>query len=296
MKSTKFTVCCPYFYPGYRFFTVFYQVRYITRRPAPTAAGMLNFCFSFTFCSPALIIQTMKQTSFKNKSGLSREQEQEASRLFGKHVSPPKALVTLIFSMLACAAPMLLGLRLWDRIPAVVESGLVTAEGVDDSMPRAVLVFGVPGLMCLLNLICHAQLWIHQKTETLPPTPVRMTGRWGVPVVGALLCSFWMIRAAGATTDPAFYAPILFGLLLMLLGAHFYDCTRESKFAFHFRRIEHWETPWRKTHRTAGFCWMLAGLLTLVFYFGLGTLPWYSFVLTLLLLLSEFPAAAKFSK
>jgi hypothetical protein len=56
------------------------------------------------------------------------------------------------------------------------------------------------------------------------------------------------------------------------------------------------ETPWQKTHRLAGVCWMLAGLQLLVFYFLLGTLPWYSFVLAVLLLLSEFPAAKSFSK
>ena len=82
----------------------------------------------------------------------------------------------------------------------------------------------------------------------------------------------------------------------MLLGSHFFDCTRDDKLAFHLKSIEHWETPWQKTHRLAGICWMLAGLLTLVFYYALGTLTWYSFVLALLLLLSEFPAAAKFSK
>jgi hypothetical protein len=46
---------------------------------------------------------------------------------------------------------MLLGLRLWELIPPVVQTGLVSAEGLDDSMPRAVLVFGVPGLFCLLQ-------------------------------------------------------------------------------------------------------------------------------------------------
>ena len=220
----------------------------------------------------------------------------EASRFFGKHVTPAKALAVLLFSLLTAVSPMLLGLRLWALIPAVVETGLIGPSGKDDSLPRAVLVFGIPSLMCVLNLICHGQLWFHQKASKIPPTPIRLFGRWGIPVISVLLCSFWIARAAGEAVSVSFFVPEALALLLLLLGSHFFDCTRDSRFAFHLKRIEHWETPWRKTHRLAGICWMLAGLQLLLFWFSLGTLPWYSFVLALLLLLSEFPAASFFAK
>ena len=233
----------------------------------------------------------------KNSSNrLTREQEREASRYFGKHVTPAKAAVSLCFALLTAASPMLIGLRLWEQIPEIVETGLTAINGEDDSIPRAVLVFGLPGLMCVLTLICHGQLWLHQKAERLPPTPIRITGRWSIPVISVLLCSFWLARAAGEATEFSSFLPCLLALLLILLGAHFFDCPRDSQIAFRFPSILHWETPWRKTHRLAGVCWMLAGLQLLVFTFVLGTLPWYSFVLALFLLLSEFPAAAYYAK
>ena len=238
----------------------------------------------------------MKKLTQKSTYNLTREQEREASRYFGKRVTPAKAAVSLCFALLTAASPMLLGLHLWEMIPEIVETGLTAVNGEDDSIPRAVLVFGVPGLMCVLTLICHGQLWLHQKAERLPPTPIRITGRWSIPVISVLLCSFWLCRAAGQPTEFSYFLPCLLALVLILLGAHFFDCPRDSQIAFRFRSIEHWETPWRKTHRLAGVCWMLAGLQLLVFYFLLGTLPWYSFVLAVLLLLSEFPAAKSFSK
>ena len=222
--------------------------------------------------------------------------ERAASRYFGKHVTPAKALVTLVFSLLTCLSPMLLGLRLWAQIPALVETGLIGPEGTDDSLPRAVLVFGIPGLMSVLNLICHGQLWLHQKAEKLPPKPIRLLGRWSIPAISVLLCSFWFSRAAGTEVNTAFFAPSVLALLLILLGSHFFDCTRDSKIAFHLKQIEHWEIPWQKTHRLAGVCWMLAGLQLLMIWFSVGSLPWYSLAAALLLLLSEFPAAAYYSK
>ena len=238
----------------------------------------------------------MEQKTNKTTYGMTREQEQQASRLFGRHVSGAKALALCLGALLACASPMLLGLRLWAAIPPLVQTGFVSPEGVDDSMPRAVLAFGVPGLFCVLTLICHAQLWLHQRAQKLPPMSVRMLGRWTVPVFSVLLSGFWLMRAAGESAGAAFFVPCLLALLLLLTGAHFFDCPRSGKFTFHLKRIEYKENAWRKTHRLAGICWMLAGLLLLGLLFGMGRIPALSAVPLLLLLLAPLPAAGIFAK
>lgn len=83
--------------------------------------------------------------------------------------------------MIACALPMITGVRLWESIPEIVETGITRMDGRDDSMPRALVVFGIPGLMCLLNLIVHIQLYLNQQRMTLPKTFVRLFGRWAFP-------------------------------------------------------------------------------------------------------------------
>ena len=193
----------------------------------------------FTFRGNRLIIFRMNDLTRKSSNRLTREQEREASRYFGRHVTPAKALVSLCFALLTAASPMLLGLHLWEQIPEIVETGLTTVGGEDDSLPRAVLVFGLPGLMCVLTLIGHGQLWLHQKTGRLPPAPIRITGRWSIPVISVLLCSFWHRRAAGLPAELSFFLPCLLALLLILLGAHFFDCPRDSQIAFRFPSILH---------------------------------------------------------
>ena len=227
---------------------------------------------------------------------MTREQEREASRLFGRHVGGAKALALCLASVLACLSPMLLGLRLWEGIPPVVATGLVSAEGVDDSMPRAVLVFGVPGLFGVLDLICHAQLWLHQKAQKLPPLPIRLLGRWTLAFLSVPLCAFWLLRAAGESVGASFFAPCLLALLLLLLGAHAFDCPRGERFALRLRCIIYKETAWRKTHRLAGICWMLAGFWLLALYFGTGRVPALSALPLLLLLLAPLLAAGLFAK
>ena len=101
------------------------------------------------------------------------EAQAQAVRLFGRHVSREKACILFAVTMVACALPMITGVRLWESIPEIVETGITRMDGRDDSMPRALVVFGIPGLMCLLNLIVHTQLYLNQQRMTLPKTFVR---------------------------------------------------------------------------------------------------------------------------
>ncbi len=216
---------------------------------------------------------------------MTRAQEREASRVFGRHVSGPKALCVLLASLLVCLLPMLLGLRLWDRLPPVIRSGLIGPDGADDSMPRSVLVFGVPGLFAVLDLICHGQLWLHQKAERIPPLSVRLFGRWGMPVLATALCPFWLLGAASEERTVLFYIPCALAITLLLLGSHFFDCPRGARFSFRLPRILYDDQAWRITHRTAGVSWMLAGLLLLALQYAMSRIPPFSALPLLLLLL-----------
>ena len=234
----------------------------------------------------------MKNENEKQKNGLTRSQEREASRRLGRHVSPEKAFAAFAATTLCCVLPMLLGLRLWDRIPEIVETGLVGPSGQDDSMPRAVLVFGVPGLGLILNTIAHGQLWLHQKAERLPPAAVRLVGRWSIAPISLLLSSFWMLGAAGQERGWGAMLPCVLGLLVLLIGGQMFDCPRGSRWGLRIRNLQYSESRWSRVHRIGGACWMLAGLVTMGLYFALGTLPLWSLPPVLLLLLA--PVAAAF--
>ena len=199
--------------------------------------------------------------SSKNKKNqiMDRRAEQQAARFFGKHVSRQKAYLLAVVTTAACAAPMALGLRLWRAIPEMVETGLILATGEDDSLPRYIVVFGLPGLMCVLNLICHGQLLYNQNRLTVPKTPVRLLGRWGFPVLSVIFCSGMMLHAAGEPFSLPFITPCVLALALLMLGAHMWDCPRSAKLALRFSFTQR-DGDWQAVHRFAGWVWMAAGL------------------------------------
>ena len=87
----------------------------------------------------------------KKREALPRDLEIRGAEIFGKHLSPEKQRALLIVTLTACALPMILGVRMWDRIPEIVETGLIGPGGQDDSLPRWAVALLLPGLMCLLE-------------------------------------------------------------------------------------------------------------------------------------------------
>ena len=123
------------------------------------------------------------------------------------------------FAAAVSLLPVLAGLRLWDRIPETVYSGIVSVTGQADSMPRPGLVFGLPCLLTVLTIICHIQLWFHQRAGNLPPGFVCVFGRWGMPAFSVLVITTFIRLGAGIPVSVPYLVLCGLGLLLLLAGS-----------------------------------------------------------------------------
>lgn len=193
-----------------------------------------------------------------------RELEKQSAAVLGRHVSGEKGTLLLIFTALACLAPVALGLRLWNDIPLIVESGLVGPNGEDDSLPRWALVFLMPGIFCTLDVINHVELRRFQRQQKVPPRYTRLMGRWGFPIVGLALCSWTIPSGAGQGALTGTLLPLwAVGLALMFAGGHFLDCPRGARFSLGGLPGMGDPAVWREVHRFAGLCCLTAGTLLL---------------------------------
>lgn len=233
-----------------------------------------------------------RQNNIKTAYGMSKDSEQSAALIFGKHVSNEKALILVLATSFACMAPFLLGLRLWNQIPEIIETGLIGPDGQDDSMPRVMLVYAVPGLAFILNLICHVQLWIHQKTQRIPPKPVWLLGRFGIPLLFIPLSALWILKAAGEAVQAVFFITVFSSLFFMYIGSRFYDCPTDAAISIRLFRLQEKPSAWNKVHRLAGVCWLAAGLIQLILLFSFAPVPAVLRIIPLVLLLFPFPAAS----
>lgn len=197
----------------------------------------------------------------KKSSPLTREEEAAASSLLGKHVSHEKALLLAVVTVLLCLTPTLTGLRLWNQMPESIVTGITGASGKDDSIPRRVMVFGIPCLFALMDLICHGQLFLSQKAQRLPPVPVRLLGRWGIPVTALLLGNWGENRAAGQALNLSSLLLLLLTIILLLTGSAMFDAKQGSSLTLPFRFAQQSDRAHTLTHRLTGCGLMAAGLM-----------------------------------
>ncbi|KAF5041219.1 hypothetical protein DSECCO2_525310 [anaerobic digester metagenome] len=220
---------------------------------------------------------------------MTREMEVAGAKMFGKHISLQKRMILLSVTLLACAMPMVMGARLWNDIPKIVSSGLIGLDGKDDSLPRWIVAFGLPGLMCLLNVLAHGQLWVHQNRMTLPPAHVRLTGRWGFPIISVVFCSGMIRQSLDQPPLPlSFLSPCLIGLLLLILGGQMWECPQDAKVALRFSFTQCNAQAWSAVHRAAGGAWMAAGLLTILSVMLTSGLPPFGAVLVIVVVAAPF--------
>jgi len=198
--------------------------------------------------------------SKKNKVPMTREQEIAASELLGKHVSKKKGIILFITAIIASLLPMLLGIRLWNIIPDIVETGLIGANGEDDSLPKWALVFLIPGVITLTTIICHVQLFLNQKAQKVPPKQIRIFGRWTTTIFSVYFCSYAISSGAGKTVSMQFWIFATVSLLLILLGSHFIDCKKDSVISIRLKFTEKNNDIWDYTHNLVGICMIIAGL------------------------------------
>jgi hypothetical protein len=229
--------------------------------------------------------------SNKKKAMMNRDMEKQAAELLGKHVSKEKGRILLVVTLIACALPMILGARLWGTIPATVHTGLIGTDGSDDSIPRVMVAFGLPALMCLLDLIAHFMLAWNQKQKTVPPGPSRLVGRWGFPIISVLFCSGMILEAVGETLSLPFMTPCIVGLALLLLGSHVWDCKKDAKIALRFSYTESSEAVWKSTNRFAGWLWMIGGLVIIAGAMLTSSSTWITAILVVICLVAPLPYA-----
>lgn len=212
--------------------------------------------------SSKLVKPTRRQI---NKKEMTREQEMQMAKLLGKHVSPRKAMILLVLTSIACMLPAFLGLGLYNSIPEQVSTGIVNWKGVEDMLPRPVLVFGIPGLCLLLNLIIHGQLFLAQKAGVVPKGMMRLFGRWGMSVICTAVALPYIYRASG-TTVPSGAAPAAAaGLILSILGTYFLECEDDAFITRMFSYTGRTGEERAPLHRFTSVFWMSAGFLFLVF-------------------------------
>ena len=170
---------------------------------------------------------------------------------------------TLIASSLALLIPVIVGLLLWKHLPDPMPSHWNIHGEVDSWSSKAFMVFGIPGLMLVLQWVCIFASMADPKYENYNPKMIRLMF-WICPAIGLVLCCMVYPQAMGYSVPIEIIMPMLMGVLFMVVGNWLPKCQQTYTMGIKLPWTFASEENWNATHRFGGKVWFFGGIATML--------------------------------
>ena len=122
---------------------------------------------------------------------------------------------------------------------------------------------GFPAILVALNLLVPFFMRTDPKYENMNPV-LRGLSLWIIPVVSIFASSTTLAAALGYNVRVEVFAPMLCGLLFVVVGNYLPKTRQSYTMGIKLPWTLNSEDNWNKTHRLAGFVWVIGGVITIV--------------------------------
>ena len=190
---------------------------------------------------------------------------------------------TLILTTLVCLIPIVAGALLYSRLPETMATHWNMSGEADGWSSRAFAVFGLPGILLAVNLILPFALKADPKHGNMSEALVKITV-WTIPLISLLCCGLTLARGLGYELHVEFWVPIFMGVLFIFIGNYLPKTKQSYTMGIKLPWTLNSEENWNRTHRLAGFLWVLGGALFIVMSFVGWSLPAFLIILAVMVL------------
>ena len=189
-----------------------------------------------------------------------------------------KHLKVLIITSIVILLPALAGLILWNQLPDLMPTHWNAAGEVDGWSSKAFAVLGLPLIMLAAQWLCAWGTGADPKKSNHPEKVLQMI-LWIVPVLSVVLHTITYLTAMGVGVKMEVIMPVFIGLLLVIVGNYLPKCKQNYTIGIKIPWTLNNEENWNKTHRFAGFLWVICGIA--IMFTGFFGGYWITLIVTL---------------
>lgn len=192
-----------------------------------------------------------------------------------------------LISVVACFIPFVLAALFYNNLPEQMPIHWNGAGEIDGYASKPLALFAMPIGLLLVHIFV---IWMMDKDPKHRNIPKKMYTLmyFFVPVLSSFITAF-SINATledGIDLNMVSALPILLGFALLLIGNYLPKCKQSYTVGIKTPWALDDEENWNKTHRVAGFVWMIGGILIIISCFlPTDIISNYTFIIVLALAL-----------
>lgn len=190
---------------------------------------------------------------------------------------------TLILTTLVCLLPIIAGALLYSSLPETVPTHFNFEGEPDGWSSRAFAAFGLPAIMLGMNFVLQFALNADPKRQNMSEALMNIAV-WSIPVLSVLCCGMTLAKSLGYDVRFEVIIPVFLGLLFIIIGNYLPKTKQSYTMGIRLPWTLNSEENWNRTHRLAGFLWVLCGVLFIAMSFIGWSLPIFLILLAVMIL------------
>lgn len=167
---------------------------------------------------------------------------------------------TLMMSTLLCLVPILFSLLVYDKLPQQIPIHWNINGEIDTYAPKFMGAIGLPAIIAVINVVLHVFVYNDPKRQNFSKR-MKMIVLWMLPIISLTLNIITILICLGFDIDIHVVVPILVGILIMVMGNYLPKCKQNYTMGIRIPWTLAHEDNWNKTHRLAGFLYVIAGFM-----------------------------------
>lgn len=172
----------------------------------------------------------------------------------------------LIITTIITLLPVLIGLILWNKLPDQMPSHFDLQGNIDGWSSKSFSVFALPGIFLGCHMLCCIATLLDPKVEKNKEAnqKILLLIFWICPIMSIILNISVYIIALGHNINASLIIQLIIGILFIILGNYLPKCKQNYSIGIKVPWTLDSEIIWNKTHKMAGYLWIIGGILLLI--------------------------------
>lgn len=174
-----------------------------------------------------------------------------------------KNLKTMIITSMIILAPIIVGLILWDKLPAEMATHFDSNGQANGWSSKGLAVFGMPLFLLAVHWFCVAFTSVDPKKQNISDK-VFVLIMWLCPIVSIVGNGATYLYALDNTVNTTPMGIMLIGCVLIVIGNYMPKMKQSYTIGIKIPWALNSEENWNRTHRLGGYMYILGGVIILV--------------------------------